>query len=115
MTYTLAVWKGDPPTDDEHATQIFEGLLDRWDDDDTPPTPGIREYVETLLAKWPDIGDERGVDSPWGDGPLMNNATGNLFHFSLVYSQAASAAPYCAELAKARGLVCFDPQEEWLL
>jgi hypothetical protein len=76
---------------------------------------GVRGYVEQVLARWPDIGDDEGEDSPWADGPLMNNAVGRTFFFSLTWSRAEEAAAYCAELAAANGLICFDPQEERLL
>ena len=45
----------------------------------------------------------------------MNNARGRIFYFSLTWSQAETAAPYCAELADSFGLVCYDRQEQRLV
>jgi hypothetical protein len=114
MTYGLAVWEGDPPSGDDQAAETFEWLLGEVEESDAPPTPRIRGYVEALLSRWPDLDDDSD-DSPWGDGPLMDNAVGGTFLFSVLWSRAEEAVAYCAELAAAHGLVCFDPQEERLL
>jgi hypothetical protein len=114
VTYNLAVWEGEPPAGDDEAGAVFVELMERAGRSDAAPTPRIREYVEALLARWPDITEDAGEDSPWGDGPIMNNATGTLFYFSLIWSQAEQASAYCAEVARARGLVCYDPQAERL-
>lgn len=51
----------------------------------------------------------------WSAGPLTNNVTGLLLYVGIVWSRAEEVAPYLAEVAKRRGLVAFDPQEEKLL
>ncbi|GAA4264176.1 hypothetical protein [Dactylosporangium darangshiense] len=53
MTYDLAVWKGDRP-DESNAAETFTALYGQYigRDDQTPPTPAIRAYVESLLDRW---------------------------------------------------------------
>ena len=115
MSYDLAVWEGDKPDSDEAAIQIFEELMDRWhEEEQSPPTPRVAAYVDSLLQRWPDITTEEGDDSPWGDGPLINNASGPIVYFSLVWSRAEEASAYAADLAAAQELVCFDPQAQAL-
>ncbi|MGN6694787.1 MAG: hypothetical protein ACTHN0_11490, partial [Aquihabitans sp.] len=77
-------------------------------------TPAIVAYVDALLARWPDITTDGGADSPWADGPLINNATGPVISFSMRWSAAEDASWLAAELAQTHGLVCFDPQAERL-
>jgi hypothetical protein len=115
VSYTLAVWDGDTPANDKQAAAECDRLVELTEDDDIPPTPKIRRYVETLLARWPDIGEEGGENSPWADGPLMNNASGPLFLFGLSTFLGEEPFIYCQALAKEQGLVFFDPAEEQLL
>ncbi len=74
------------------------------------PTPAITAYLHALLDRWPDITEDAGENSPWSDGPLIDNARGNLFYFGMVFSMADEASEVAAQLASQRGLVCFDPQ-----
>lgn len=113
MSYDLAVWEGPAPTNDAEALEVCGELMDRMQQGTSePPTERIREYVAALLARWPDITEDDGEDSPWTDGPLINNAFGSAIYFSMVWSQAAEASAYAATLAAQHGLVCFDPQFE---
>ncbi|WP_127480686.1 hypothetical protein [Nocardioides pantholopis] len=117
MTYDLAVWEGPRPESDESAAICFAQLLDRPESDPhatADPTPAIRAYVDALLARWPDITEDAGEDSPWADGPLIGNASGSSIHFSLVWSAAEEASEFAARLAHDHGLVCYDPQREAL-
>jgi hypothetical protein len=109
MSAVLAVWEGESPVTDEAGEQIF-AELDALGDQ--PPTPRIEAFVHALLARYPDIGDEAGDDSPWADGPLIGDARGPLFCFSMSYGHPAfeDAFEFIAETAEAHGLVMFDPE-----
>jgi hypothetical protein len=113
MSYDLAVWEGARPATNEAALTTYNELMDRAEAMTEPqaPTPAIAGYVDALLSRWPDITDDAGEDSPWSDGPLINNANGGLFYFGMVFSMADEASEFAAQLARERGLVCFDPQE----
>jgi hypothetical protein len=116
---------------DAVALDTYKQLLERWQDEgvvdaiharmrgevtDYDPTPPIARYVAGLLRHWPDIGKtDVAEESPWADAPLINNATGPLIYFSMVYSKANEAVSFASELAAAHGLNCFDPQSEKLL
>lgn len=81
MSYDLAVWEGARPPAASDASAINKLLMDRMEQGPhTEPTPRIRAFVEGLLAKWPDITDDEGADSPWADGPLINNADGDAIY-----------------------------------
>ncbi|MFF3861420.1 hypothetical protein [Streptomyces sp. NPDC002209] len=122
MSYDLAVWEGVRPADDE-ATATFKDLcrkhMRHMGGQKSSPTPLIRQYVEALVARWPDLSlddDEEDEDaSPWSDGPLINNASGPMLYFGMVFSKHQEAASFAAGLARTRGLVCFDPQDGRLI
>lgn len=116
MSYNLAVWQGQRPNTDAEAMQTFEALFEQYQQAEQfpEPTPAIRRYVEALLAKYPDLDDDNEDECPWSDAPLIDNATGPIFYFGMVFSQAETASSFAASLAKAHGLVCFDPQSNKL-
>ena len=77
MSYDLAVWEGERPVSDEAALAAYVEMMKRTEGvDSEPPSDRIRAYVNALLARWPDITTPDGDDSPWADGPLINNASG---------------------------------------
>jgi hypothetical protein len=116
MSYNLAVWEGARPKTDADALGVFNELMDKQQSRaPAPPTTAIRQYVEALLARWPDLGDDDENETPWSDGPLINNATGPIFYFGVVFSAAEEAVTFAASLARKHGLVCFDPQSGTLL
>jgi hypothetical protein len=115
VTFDLAVWEGDRPPSDAAAAEIYEQLMDRLEGgEQEPPTDRIRAYVSALLDRWPDIDEDGGEDSPWADGPLIDNAFGSVIYFAMVWSQAEEASEFAARVAEEHGLVCFDPQSECL-
>ena len=112
----MAVWEGDRPTSNEDAAQTFEALYEQYveREDSTEPTPKIKDFVETLLARFPDLdalGDDEVDDSPWADSPIMGNASGPFIYFAMVTNSAAEEAWELARsTASQMGLVAFDPQ-----
>jgi hypothetical protein len=89
---------------------IFEELESSVGEDE-PPTDAIRGYVDELLARWPDITEDGGDNSPWADGPLIGNASGPVFVFSLGVTSLAESIPYCTEVARRRGIVLYDQEQ----
>ena len=118
MSYDLVVWEGQHPADDEAGTKFYTEQiipqLEGYDPrDPTPPTPRIRAYVEALLKRWPDIGDDDD-GSPWSTSPLIREAVGWFVYFPMVFSMADAASAFAADLAQQHGLACYDPQLERL-
>jgi hypothetical protein len=65
--------------------------------------PAIRRYVEALLAKYPDLDDDNEDECPWSDSPLINNATGPIFYFVMVFSQAEAASAFARSSRRSTG------------
>jgi hypothetical protein len=115
VSHDLAVWDGPRPADDSEAGRVFQQLYARYIgcEDDVPPTPAIRGYVEALLERWIDMTDDDVDDlSPWSAGPLMNEAQGPVIYFAMRWSMCEQVSAEAAQMAADRGLICFDPQLE---
>jgi hypothetical protein len=116
VSVDLAVWEGSRPVSDADAVSTFERLYQEFLDEGeaAPPTEAIREYVLTLLRRYPDLpgeSEEPSPEVPWGSGPLLRNASGPIVHLDLkLNSVFEDAWRYCVELAASRDLVAFDPQ-----
>lgn len=118
MSYDLAVWEGERPADHAAARTEFDDLSERYmRGRHVAPTPRIKGYVEALASRWPDLDpdDEDEDASPWSDGPLIDNASGPLFYFGMVFSKHKEASAFAADTARSSGLVCFDPQDGRLI
>ncbi|MFJ1642655.1 MULTISPECIES: hypothetical protein [unclassified Streptomyces] len=113
MSYDLAVWDGDRPTDDCQAGSTYDELYERYlesDDVVVPPAPRIMAYVQALVARYPD--DERSV--VWASPPVLDEASGPIVYLLMSYGEAEAVSEYAAALAREHGLICFDPQGECL-
>ncbi|MBT8217843.1 MAG: hypothetical protein KJO17_13410 [Acidimicrobiia bacterium] len=112
MSYDLAVWEGEQPDSDADAAKAFGELVDRYLEQGVaePTTRAVREYVEALLERWPDITGEGSQDSPWATGPIAYDNIGSFFYMTMRYDRARAAITVAADLATELGLVCFDPQ-----
>ena len=118
MSYDLAVWEGSDPSSDAEASSIFERLMSEFQDapgEAIPPTARIADYVSSLLSRWPDIADDNVDDSPWADGPLINNATGPILYFTMRLGRADEVVDHVSRTAANHGLICYDPQAKMLL
>ena len=115
MSVDLAVWEGPRPVSDAEAVATFERLCERFlDGASVPPTDPIADYVQTLLARYPDLPAEDrdlGFEVPWGSGPLLGNASGPIVYIDMKLNGAFGEGwRYCVDLAASCGLVAFDPQ-----
>jgi hypothetical protein len=116
MSIDMAVWEGERPSSDDEALQMFEALYERYVEREPggEPMPKIREFVAALLERFPDfddLDDDEADESPWADSPLIGNASGPLFYFSMVVNEAAEEAwDLALQTAERLDLVAFDPQ-----
>ena len=116
MCVDLAVWEGPQPVSDDEAARTFSALYRRFvkAEHDTPPTERIAAYVGALLDRYPDLtelDDDAIEDSPWTDGPMIHNASGQVFFLNVVANEAGEDAwAYAISTSRSAGLVCFDPE-----
>ncbi|MGW6770981.1 hypothetical protein ACWGBX_11250 [Streptomyces sp. NPDC055037] len=114
MSDALAVGDGDRPFDDRQAGLTYDQFYERYlesDDVVVPPAPRIEAYAEALVARYPDDADRRGVRA---SPPVTEEASGPLVYVLMSDGKAEEVSGYAATPAREHGLVCFDPQGEWL-
>jgi hypothetical protein len=69
----------------------------------------LLEFVASLLVKYPDLMDTD--DTPWADGPLTGDISGNFINFGVSWSwYNDDLISFVVETAHSHGLHCFDPQ-----
>jgi hypothetical protein len=122
MSYALVVWEGKYPSSVEEATATYQDLAARYGGGYSfemlgkprpprvEPLAAISGFVKALLDRWPDLGEPGDEDSPWADGPMINDASGPIICFALNVDGMPEGIPFVVEQAEQRGLVCFDPQ-----
>ena len=116
MSYDLAVWEGERPTDNQAALETYQHLCQTYLEADelAPPTPRITTFAQALLDVYPDIDSGAGGNSPWSTAPLVDEAVGPLMCFPIRYDMAEEISAWAAQVAAQHGLVCYDPQLEGL-
>ncbi|MGH8877814.1 MAG: SGNH/GDSL hydrolase family protein [Stackebrandtia sp.] len=114
MSYDLAIWDGDRPSDDHQACSTYDELYERYlgsEDVEQPPAPSITAYVKALRERYPDPDVEDVVAAPlW----VFSEASGPIAYLTMSYGNAVEVSEHAAALAREHGLVCFDPQTELL-
>ncbi|NEA59599.1 hypothetical protein G3I60_36940 [Streptomyces sp. SID13666] len=110
MSYDLAVWQGDVPSNAREAARAHDLLFDRYLEGDEllPVTTAVAEFLAVLTDRWPDR--DTGDDTPWASTPLSEGASGPYVYLTLAWSSAEVVSAYVANVAKNLGLNCFDPQ-----
>jgi hypothetical protein len=56
-----------------------------------------------------DLPDELVDTTPWADGPLINNATGDFFYFAMSPSRARGGGAVRGRDGAGAWALCFDP------
>ncbi|MFC0006849.1 hypothetical protein [Micromonospora siamensis] len=110
MSYDLAVWEGDPPSDDEAAGETYDALYHRYFENEAqPPTPRILAYVDAVSTRWPDLYGHEAQLFPLSNG-LIDEASGPMVYFTMPFNRADEVSAAAAQLAADHGLVCYDPR-----
>jgi hypothetical protein len=115
MSYDLAVWADASPFSGLRDDDAYALLSEHLENDDAlaqPATDAIVAFVESLLAKWPALGEPGDERSPWAMGPEIGDAFGSCIYITMTYGGAEEAVPVIAATAREHGLICYDPQFE---
>jgi hypothetical protein len=112
MSYDLAVWEAHLSNGGD-VDEVYWAQMEELEAvcDPAPPSPAIHGFVDELLRRWPSLEEPGGAASPWA-GPVLDDAMGPFVYFTLTWSGAQQAVPTIAQIARDRGLVCYDPQRE---
>ena len=116
MSYDVAVWSGPLPSSNDDAAEEFEQRVAVLEDDDPAPASlELQAFLDELLSVLPPLDDSEDPDSPWATGPEPGDISGEFAYLTMTYPGAEAARDTVADVARRRGLVCFDPQEGTLL
>ncbi len=72
-----------------------------------PPSEPLRRLYERLTERFPCILEE--PDSPWADGPFINDFGDRLATIGIITSRIEDALPFVVETATEMGCTVFDP------
>ena len=100
MSFALGIWRPNGLSQDE-AEAFYRVLAERPPDDWTP-SDDLRAFVDEATTRFHDV-----ADGPWSTPPRVG---ADEVLLSIPWLVAGAVAPGVLDLAKARGLVCFDPQ-----
>lgn len=116
MSYDVAVWAGPQPADDEAAAAEFERRAEALEEGDLEPaSPALTGFLDELLAVLPPLDESDDPSSPWATGPEPGDVSGDFAYLTMTYPGAEASLGTVADVARRRGLVCFDPQDGMLL
>ncbi|WP_431955593.1 hypothetical protein [Nocardia lijiangensis] len=117
MSYDMTVWEGDAPLDDEDRRDILVAIgtvfLEGRVGQRQPPPQIIADFIDALLRRWPNIGEE---GSPWTSS-VGAHLNGPVLRLDIDWDRAVDVAPGVVELAKRHGLQCYGGSTKvpWIL
>jgi len=107
MSFDLAIWVGDTPTNDHEARRTLRALMDRSKETD-PVDPRLRESILEITQRYPDDLREMRSGSIWATCPLTPQ--GSMLYMNLTWGVSDDVLDFIAGTAAKHGLVCYDPQ-----
>ncbi|MFI6047688.1 hypothetical protein ACIA8C_39145 [Nocardia sp. NPDC051321] len=112
MSYDLQIWEGERPSSDAELRRVLDRISEDMErrvvagEPPDPPSPAIVDFVQSLLRRWPDCGQE---GSPWSAGGT-GDADGSSLTVLIQWGREAEVSEFVAGLAQVHGLVCYDCQ-----
>jgi hypothetical protein len=113
VSFDLAVWYEPAPITTARAAAVYELLCDGHDPGLTE-NGGLAAFYEDLIARFPllsGLSDDEVDHAAWSMDPTI---TANAVVLSLSWQTAGTAQLDVRDLADRHGLVCYDPQREWI-
>ena len=116
MSYSFDITAEPIPDDDGDAWEELDRLRVKEDESGhqygDPPGQHFLPLYEALTKKYPCITTPEGENSPWADGPLLNNFGRTHTVLAISYSRVDDALPFIIRTATSMGFTLFDPQDE---
>lgn len=111
MSYDFVVWVGSQPLSNAHAASEFKRIKNSTSPGHHDPVPVLRDYVLELTSVCPERGRPGGLESPWLDSPLMDQANESIFYVRVDAQRSVDVAQLLESSVRGRNLVIFDPQQ----
>ena len=112
MSWTIEIVCVPVPDDPEEAWAFLEDLRDEAAEREygAPPSPELEDLYRRLAARYPCITED--PESPWSDGPLINNFGDKIATLGFVKSGMTEALPFVIATATGMGFTVFDAGDE---
>ncbi len=110
VSYDFVVWVGAQPLSNAHAASEFKRTKNSTSPGHHDPVPALHDFVMELTSVCPERGRPGGLDSPWIDSPLMDQANESIFYVRVDEHRAEDVAHLLESTVRGRNLVVFDPQ-----
>ena len=115
MSYTVDLIVGPLASLDEEAWKQIETLREAYYDDEREKAQELVELHAILTAKYPCLcsyadDDEEMDNSPWADGPMIDNFSSEMGMLAISFSRAEEVVPFIVESANRLGITVADGQ-----
>ncbi|MCH1918691.1 hypothetical protein L9G15_04515 [Shewanella sp. A3A] len=92
-------------------------MREEYYEDKSGTHPKLKDLHEILTKKYPclcsfEYDDPAMDDSPWADGPMINNFASKMGMVAIVWSKADEVFPFVLESALSLGIIVADGQSE---
>jgi hypothetical protein len=115
MSYTLDFVLSRVSSDNKEAFQELENLQERYCDDEKERNIVLVALHDALIQRYPCLcsyaDDDPAIDeSPWVDGPLMENFRSEMGMVAISYSRVDEVVPFVIQTAIDLKITVFDGQ-----
>jgi hypothetical protein len=115
VSYTVELIVGCLPESESGAWAQIEELRESYYGDERDKTPELLELHKALTARYPCLcsfedNDPRIDESPWADGPMLNNFAHDMGMLAISSSRAEEVVPFVIAEANKLGITVADSQ-----
>jgi len=115
MSYTVDLIVGSLSSRNAEAWKQIEKLRESYYDDAREKAPQLVALHGVLTAKYPCLcsyadDDEDMENSPWADGPMINNFSHEMGMLAISFSRAEEVVPFIVVSANRLGITVADGQ-----
>ncbi len=117
MSFTVDLIPGGLPEDEKEAWKTLEEMRKSYYDDSSQKEDRLIQLHNILTKKYPclcsyDDDDPEMDNSPWADGPMIDNFASKMGMLAVVYSKVDEVIPFILESALSLGITVVDGQSE---
>ncbi|WP_193166213.1 hypothetical protein [Microbulbifer hainanensis] len=117
MSFTLDLILTDVPDENDAAWKYIEELREEYYEDKSGAHEKLIALHKILTDKYPCLcsyedDDPEMENSPWADGPMLNNFASKMGMLAILYSRADELFPFILEKALLLDITVADGQSE---
>lgn len=116
MSYSIDLIIEKLSADQQQAWQEIEALREVYYEDERPVAAQLQQLHAQLTTHYPCLcdfaeDDPAMDDSPWADGPMINNFSHDMGMLAIVYSKVEQVLPFIIQQANQLGITVADGQD----